>query len=80
MEKLTCILNSIHWRSMRIFSGIKYYLTPQWEKLFTMKVIKMLLKTIKKVQMTLRITKMVDISLVSLLRVSSVILVTRLEN
>ena len=45
-----------------------------------MKVIKMLLKTIKKVQMTLRITKMVDISLVSLLRVSSVILVTRLEN
>ena len=65
---------------MRIFSGIKYYLTPQWEKLFTMKVIKMLLKTIKKVQMTLRITKMVDISLVSLLRVSSVILVTRIEN
>ena len=65
---------------MRIFSGIKYYLTPQWEKLFTMKVIKMLPKTIKKVQMTLRITKMVDISLVSLLRVSSVILVTRLEN
>ena len=45
-----------------------------------MKVIKMLLKTIKKVQMTLRITKMVDISLVSLLRDSSVILVTRLEN
>ena len=37
-------------------------------------------KNNKKVQMTLRITKMVDISLVSLLRVSSVILVTRLEN
>ena len=51
---------------MRIFSGIKYYLTPQWEKLFTMKVIKMLPKTIKKVQMTLKISKIVDISLLSL--------------
>ncbi len=65
---------------MGIFSGIKYYLTPQWEKLFTMKVIKMISKTIKVVQMTLKITKMVDISLVSLLRDSSVILVTRLKN
>ena len=41
---------------------------------------KMISKTIKVVQMTLKITKMVDISLVSLLRDSSVILVTRLKN
>lgn len=37
-------------------------------------------KNNKKVQMTLKIAKMVDISLVSLLRDSSVILVTRLKN
>ena len=40
--------------------GIEFYLTPKWEKLFTMKVIRLFVKAIKYSEMTLKLNKMVD--------------------